>query len=806
MRRRGLLPGYLGRFLVCATLFLAFQALLFAAPLHWTGLLALYLAACGATTWAMLEPSRSAFFPLPTDAAEEPVPRVPFGESLLAAALAILPLVYILALVREIGDLGSFSIRLPSDVYTGGLLWMAYAVPAVVALAWLAGRTGWRPGLRSLVYFYGAVAVVLAWIMVWERVDQILIDTFVSGEREPLFFGIEGEARWRLAVKWIFYGSAFVLGIAYLVGAARTSAFARRAMLLGLPSLLLYAHMLFFLGDWNHYLAAFREGAYATHSYGAYRMAATAQLARTPDAYRAPFLREEWADLEYRSGRTERAKRLLARVVADGKTRAWHARLGARAEKVLANLEKPHGPPILLDLPAIKPASYLDREWYALLGAVAFLKPEWTDLDLRKKLLDLSSTVQLHLPDLENLPELAPAFRQLDIPISPCFLTKERAIGALKAGRVPFLSLHGHWVPLSGYDPGRDGFYYWSYRDPRGGSGMFRNEDVDLFHHKPGESFGGRKGEGGKEEPRYSLQKFIPADELMRHVVDIGGVAVVLGDSAFAPAEERRAAFLVEQGDVHYQDHENYEDAASCYGEAARLFSHDQVNSRILYLKRRYGEVAADPRDYRNLFREYPPAWMRNPILGEAEEKALLTRVLEGKLGAYILMNWHETPPPDSASAVRGSLDTALALFETLRRLDPFEPLYVDSLAALSWRAGRQARSESLYTLLSGMHPFGDEYVFFRLAWVRFKLGKTAGLEGLLGRCEGFAEDPRYLTMQGALALEAGRDARAYSALSKSLKLDKGLGETHVLLAEYHRRRGEPDAEAVHRLWIRRST
>lgn len=804
-RRRGLLPNYLGRFLTSVTLFLAFHVLLFFAPIHWIGLLAIYLLACGITLRMMSHPTRAALFSLPTDTSTQSTAGPSFFDSFLTAALAIFPLVYILALVHNIGELGNFSIRLPSDVYTGGLLWMGYSAPGVLLATLMAWKGGYRPGLRALVYFYGSVGVVLLWIMVWERVDQVSLEMFNIPDREPLLFSFEGEERWRVLVKSIFYGAAFLLGIAYLIGAARTTVFAKRAMLLGLPSLMLYVNMLFFLGDWNLYLGAFRDGSYSLHHYSAYRMAVRAQLARTPSAYRAPFLREEWADLEYQAGRIGESKALMRRLVEDGRRHPYHARLGKRAARSLANLERAHGAPILLDLPVIKPASYLDREWYALLGAVAFLKPDWTDLDLRKKLLDLSSTVQLHLPELDNLPELAPAFRQLEIPISPCFLTKERAIESLKAGRIPFLSLYGHWVPLSGYDPGRDGFYYYSYRETQAGSGMFRNEDIDLFHHLPGESFGGRKGTRGLDRS-FSLKKFISAEELERHILDIGGVAVVLGDSVYIPAEERRAAFLVEQGDVHYQDHDNYEDAAACYREAAALITHDQILSRMLYLKRRYRDLASDPRDYRNLFREYPPRWMREFGPSGPEEKALMSRILDGRLGTYVLMNWHKPPLPVTSSGARAELDTSLALFTSLNALDPYEPLYLDSLAALRQRAGDLAASERLFENLASLYPFGNEYAEFRLAWVKFKLGKVSELADALDRCSGFAEDARFLTMEGALAMAQGKEGKAFESLSKSLKLDKSLGETHALLADYHKRRGETEAESVHRLWLKRST
>jgi tetratricopeptide (TPR) repeat protein len=803
LRRRGLLPGYPARFLMSAALFLAFHVFLFIAPIHWSGLLALYLGACGFTTWAMSRESRSAFFTLPTNPIGQDKRSGTFPESLLTLSMAIFPLAFLLSLVRQIGELGDFSIRLPSDVFLRSFAGMAYAAPVVLLLAWGTWKASYRPGLRALVYFHAAVAVVLGWIMVWERLDQIMAALFDVGDRNPLFFSYASEIAWRSAVKWFFYGASFLLGVAYLVGAARTSAFFKRALVLCIPTLMLYANMLFVLGDWNLYLGAFRDGAYALHHYTAYRLAAQSSLLRTPDAYDAPALREEWADLEYQSGRIDMARNLLARLSEDGRRHPYHAILGRRADSSLARLARPHGEAVVLDLPVIQPASYLDKEWYALLGAVAFLKPEWTDLDLRKKLLDLSSTVQLHLPNLENLPELAPAFRQLEIPISPCFLTKERAVAALKAGKIPFLSLDGHWVPLSGYDPGRDGFYYYSYRDQRGGSGLFRNEDMDLFRHTEGERFGGRKG---KAEPRYSLQRFIPADELMRHVVDIGGVAIILGDSAFVDPAERHAAFLVEQGDVHYQDHDNYEDAALCYRQAAALFKHDQILSRMLYLKRRYREAASDPRDYRNLFKEYPPRWMRDLALPAAEEHALMGRILAGGLGSYILLNWHTNPAPDTTPEARAALDTALRIFTTLHALDPDEPLYLDSLASLHRRTGDFQAAESLYVRLASLQPFSEEYALYQLAWVRFKRGSMDGMDDLLDRCDGYAEEARYLTMRGALEMARGREGKAFASLSRSLKLDKGLGETHALLAEFHKRRGDAQLEAVHRAWLKRST
>ncbi|MEO6098429.1 MAG: hypothetical protein ABIW76_23260, partial [Fibrobacteria bacterium] len=453
-------------------------------------LLTLYLVAALASTWALLRSDQANLFHLigrgsgasiAEGAEASGKERAEAGRfnslktSLLAAALAIYPLIYILALLHNIGELDNFSIRLPSDVYTDGLLWMAYATPGVG----LAGLAAWRASLktsvRTLIYFYSAVLVVLAWIMVWERLDLFLAAQLQSAERNILFFPFRLEQAWRSGVKTFFYASAFLLGTGYLISAPRTGVFAKRSVFLGLPSLLLYLHMLFVLGDWNYYLAGMRERCFKSHRFSAYRFIASAQLVRTPRASSMPAMLEEWAELEYQAGNRIKAVSLLKAIAARSAGKAFYSKAGKRAQRSLDALAKadssgaPSGVrPMQLDLPIIKTASYLDQEWYALLSAVAFLKPSWTDLELKKRLLELSNTVQLHLPRLDNVPELIPALRQLDLPVTTCFLTSARLKAALAAGHVPFLSLYGHWVPISGFDPGRDGFYYYSYGDSPG--------------------------------------------------------------------------------------------------------------------------------------------------------------------------------------------------------------------------------------------------------------------------------------------------------------------------------------------------
>jgi hypothetical protein len=818
LRRRNLLANGLLRQTFLALGLAVFSVFLFWAPLHWAALLALYLAAGAWSAFAMGRPDRDRYFALGFGAAEAGRdPRAnPSGAhaakgwlstpALLGSALAFYPLVYIVALAHNIGELQNFSIHLPSDVYTDGILWMLYATPGVALAGLVAGRAGFVPGLRSLIFFYAGVGAVLGWIMVWERCDIWLSALVPGSDREAMLFGSSADRTYRAIVKSVFYGGAFALGVSYLAGSRRTAIFARRAVFLALPSLLAYFNMLFALGDWNFFLDGVRERALENHRYGVFRFASRAGLARTPAAYATPALLDEWAELEYQSGRRDRAMELMERLKARCGNKTYYAKLRKRADSELSALRaKGIQASSQLDLPVIKPASYLDQEWYALLSAVAYLKPDWNDMELKKRLLDLSNTVQLHLPKLDNVPELIPALRQLEIPATPCFLDAGRMRKALSEGKVPFLSLYGHWIPISGYDAGRDGFYYYSYGVPAG-QDWLRNEDTDLFYSRPGERFGGAAEKARSRGLRMSLQRFVPRSELEAHVLDIGGVGLILGDSAFASRPERSAALLLEQGDVYYQEHENYPEAAAAYRRAGELFPNDQVDSRKIYLKRRYQETASDNRDYQNLFLDYPPAWFAKLGPDPDAERAIIGKILAGKLGTYLMINWYAAPDPDTTAERRPDWDTALALFQGLRKLDPDEPLYVDSLAALMARSGKLGAADSLYGNLVSMYPFGNEGAAYRWAWIKLRLGQVEALPELLGECESYAGEAKYLTMRGAVSMRKRRWRSAYEALTRSLKLDKSIGETHALLADWYKRKGDDRNRLVHQRWLRRST
>jgi hypothetical protein len=810
--RRSLEPAYFLRISLLCLGFLGWQAFLFLAPIHWIILLGVQLAASAITAILINREQNSRFFSF-LKKRSSVGPTGPFSSLLLALGLAFYPVVYILALIQNIGDMDGFSIHLPSDVYTNGLQWMLYVTPLIMIAAFAAWKSGYKPSLRSLIYFYAALIVVLVWLMVWERLDLFLLNQVYASSLEPLFFSFLGEGRYRLTLKIIFYGGAFILGIGYLLGAARTSVFLKRAAFLGLPSLLLYANLLFALGDWNHYLAGFRIRMLDSQHFSVYRWVAQSQLLRTPNAYRTPAILEEWSEMEYQNGHIDKANLLLQNLIKSSANKTYHIRIRNRAERALTALQENTGirTSFQLDLPVIKPAAYLDQDWYALLSAVGYLKPAWTDLDLKKKLLDLSISVQLRLPKLDNVPDLILALHQLEIPSATCFMTLDRIKTSLSAHHVPFISLYGHWVPISGFDAGRNGFYYYSHKESKGWDWL-KSQETDLFYHQQGQAFGEKSNQPSQDKPgngrvmQKDLLKFISSEELAEHILDIGGIGMILGDSTMIGPKERQAAFFVEQGDVYYQAHDNYQDAAEAYKKASELFPCDQVYSRMVYLKRRYSEFASDPGDYQNLFHNFPPEWMQNMGLDAQKEKTIAGLVLDGKLGSYLMMNWFVSPFLDSTKFTGQDIDTAIILYSKLHTQDPQEPLYTDSLASLMIRRNDLPAAEKLLLELTGLYPFGSQSAIYRLAWVKLRLGKIKEIPDLLKQCRGFSKEAKFLTLQAAVAMEKGHYRSAFSSLSKSLKLDKTLAESHSLLERYYRERGDKSLEKVHRTWQRRST
>src|SRR3989338_2699544 len=375
------------------------------------------------------------------------------------------------------------------------------------------------------------------------------------------------------------------------------------------------------------------------------------------------------------------------------------------------------------------------------------------------------------------MPAVIEALDVFGLPFSPVFLDSLRLHAALRSGLVPFLNYLGQWTPVVGWDPCRRGFLCYRYPDSLEGNPWFHPADREALFGNGGSSDSSRRG---RREFPYHLLAFIPEHDLLRHLHDICGVGLVLGDTAFASAAERRAAYLVEYGDVLYQEHDDNQGAAGAYARAQTLHPSDYIQARMAYLERHA------------LRKEGPEFGLGSVFRGEIRRRGIVTgltpaakarisdRIRRGDLGQYLLLNWHDAAPLFFAGADSGVGDSTRGVFHAWMRLEPHNPAALDSLAA-GFEARRRWDSAAFYyRRLLEYRPPGHEFAAYRLAWVLFQEGKFPEMEKWLRRCPSFREEARTLVMRGAAAWSAGRRRSGKAALEKSLKLDKTSPEAHA--------------------------
>ncbi len=739
-------------------------------------------------------------------------PKAPFSHSLLSIALAVYPPFYFWGLLRMLGEMKSFSIHLPSAVFTESLFWSLWATPIVLLGSVWVHTKNFRFGLRQLLFFYAAFPILLVWIVLWEKIDQGVLEFLGAASREPLFFDFAPELSFRKGLQIAFYGSGALMGIAYLVRAPGTGVFLRRAMSLGLPILLVYLNLMFYSGHWNRYLAGMGTLLGEQRAYGLRDAALSLQLKRTPGAYLAPEWEKNLLERVYQSGRVDLAEKRLEKWVARSGRREYHGRHHFEAVSMQENWQAHnHGnladTALLLDVPAIQPANYLNTDWYGLLSAIAYLNPGEDDLRIKTRLLDISTTLHISLPDISTLPALSPVLRQLGVPSTAAFLNGELLRQALGKGLIPYLYRHGHWVALCGYDPVRKGYYYLDYDSRRAKPRVLWGDRDDLFAPAKDTENSSRASQRSVDAGESGLRRFILAQELENHLHDIGGVGVILGDSAFVSEEENRSAFLVELGDLRYQQYGDYAKAAEDYRQAYALFPSEYVAARMVYLRNLHMQKKGDPRSYLSLF-EAPgiPAWFHDLQLDSDTEANVKRKIRTGALGRFLLMGWSSQSSGPATYAQRRFQDSLqLDVYRVLHELDPYESDFVDSLAGLHMRMGNWETAVPLLRRSIGMKPGIHSHSHYRLAWTLFKSGNMEELPHALAKSQGFENEPRYLTMQGALALWKGKPRAARPWLEKSLKLNKGMPETHAMMAEIARSRNDSAAASLHERWLERS-
>ncbi len=789
-RRRGSVRNYAWALSVMWIGTVATYAGFFFLPLaHWA-LVVIYLVGVGLSSYFILRVKGLELFHfVPVTAPGLPARPVrgitALWQSWVTAFIAITPLAYLAALLRSLSELRAFSIQWPASVYVDALKWSLVSLPLVLALGWLLWRSPLQARVRTILVFFVALFLIGLWILLWETIDTRLLGWIWGGTREPLLFDPWTEARLRLYVKVFFFSSGALLGIDYLILATSAATLLKRALFVGVPAGLIFAHMLFLLGDWNYYLGALQSTLLREQKLQGYALLAACKSARVPEAFRTPYDLEELADFRFQNGDTAAAQKLWTRMRTTLGNRPYASVLRQRAEHYLQALagqakkgvgERDSG--VELPLRLIRPATYLDADWYALLSAVGYLRPSWSDLEIKKRLLTVSPALQMDLPTLNGVPILRSVLDRLGIPHRAAFTDGQRLRQSLRRGLVPFVNLAGAWTAVAGYDATRDAYVLYRYPDHYEHNPWWGAPELDVLGEAPKDS---DQRQMPQRKGQVPVRRSVPAPELERNLHDIGGVAIFLGDTAWIKPEEDRAAFLVELGDELYQEQENDQAAAEAYAQAEILWPNDYVACRILYLKRRWQHQHSDPGDYSGLFHKPGlPAWARLVPLDSATVKRVTARILDGSMGQFLLLSWIALIPPEGSPLHTERLDSAETAFRLLRRLEPSQALYLDTLAALAHRRGAYAQEADALDTLSRYHPFGDEDIQFRLAWAAFLAGDRPRAKAALLRCPGFKHLPRHELIAGAISCAEGKKRQGRRLLERSLKQDKAEPRIHA--------------------------
>ncbi len=790
-------PG--GGAALCAV-FIAVYAMLWLAPLRWEWIAGIYLLLCAISSLIFLRGREPSF--------QRSGEQNPSGwiQSLSLAALVVYPCVFAYALSRGIIGLQVFSIHLPAAVYTEALSFaLRIGTPAAVLLAFLIRRAGLRPDLRLILRLYGGALATIFWIAVGERCYALALHAAGVDAGEPLLFGFYTEVSFYSAVRGFFYAGGIFLGASYLAPVSEARVFFRRFLSLGLLVALGYAHCALLLGESNYFLSGLRASLYRHGCYQAYRTVSRIEIARLPHALHTPILMLDQAELASLQGREEEAGLWRRRVLKATEGKPYFAALRAQVQWEDAQLASHPGCVAAdstqwLRVPRALPGVTLDGDWYGLLSAVSFFHPEWSDFDLKKKLLEISPDIELSVPGLDDVPAIAEALDVFGIPFSACFPDSLELRAALKRGKIPFLNFEGRWTPLVGWDPCRRGFLCYRYPDSLKSNPWFNPADKEAVFGRGADSMGAESG----EKP-YNLIAFLPEREVMENLHDLGGVALILGDSNFAPSTERRAAYLTEYGDGLYQRQDDNIGAAEAYARAQSLHPSDYILARMVYLERRTAWSEGPDYGLDAVFREDVRSAPLPTGLNGDERRRMAGRILRGEMGQYLLLNWHEASPRFFAGDDSAERDSARGIFRTWLRLQPDNPAALDSLAEGFEAQAQWDSAETYYRRELGYYPMGDEDAAYRLAWALFKQERFQEMDYWLRRCPSFQDEARYLLLRGAADWRRGKRREGFSLLNKSLKMDKTLPETHAWMERMEIARGDSAGAALSRRWRERT-
>jgi len=415
-------------------------------------------------------------------------------------------------------------------------------------------------------------------------------------------------------------------------------------------------------------------------------------------------------------------------------------------------------------------------DWFGALSAIGFNQPYLTDLELKEKLLKVFTKENHALPEIETLPVLVPVLNRLQVPHVSAFLDDTVLVRALSHQQVPLIYFNRTWVPIVSYDAFREGFYYYDYTSNQNRLLRF-NSNETLFSKKDS-----TQTSAIEVKNKIKYKKFISRQRIKDHLLNIGGIGLLIGDTTHTPPNQAKAAFLIELGDRYYQTQNNFTLAAQAYRTAQIYYDNWVVKERMGFLVKHYynrqfakGKIASlfAPDKYTELLNRME--WTPQNL------DTVQQRVFAGKAGTAILQQW----PTPNLYYQPELLDTLFRVYTVLHKKEPHNSEYLDSLASLEYKRKNYASSREYYQILNNGSPFGDQVAILNLAWTLLLENKNEQIAQWLPRASQIYYPAKYYTLAAAVDLHNKNLSKAFHKLKRSLKEDKTLYPTHDLFAQY---------------------
>ncbi len=792
-------------------------------PLHWATGIMLHLGLC--VYFTLKRPSF--FFNLYNSPQSSSPPSVLNAFS--SVSLCLYPVIFIAYLSIKISVINLTSVQMPVDLFSSGFLMLAIWSPAVGLLTWLLYKSKIVLQPVHILLFYASVLLIILIFSALKSGHEGLLSYYRISHQLPLFFKHNAETKYREILEYIFLSGGIIIISPLLISAGTVKALMSRFFMSFLLCVCLFINYSFLSGSINYYHSLLASLAYNNQLPAIYQIYTRLQPLRVPGAVNMPQKLATLSELLYQKGQTNDAITLWQKIIADYGHSKPDGRLIEDIGRILSNLQKTKSnsnkidvkhysnnpmerkhelhssdndtASILLPVPIVSKSDFhnLDFEWYGILSAISYLYPDLSSLELKEKVLDIYSIEEQDLPAVSNVPDLAAILERLSIPYCMKFITSRDIAAALRGKSIPMVFYQTSWVPITGYDADRDGYYYLDYSSYFYKKGSLFNTGFNEDIIKPPQ---GVKPLAATWQQSFPYKKFISRKDLDQYILDIGGVGLFLGDSAIAGPRESASAYYIELGDMYYQIFNNYTKAASCYQRAHALYPGWVPYERMFYLKIRFQRLRSDLNIESQLFYNWDNIpWLRVFPIEESITDTLSRRIYTGLAGRIIL----EQCAPLKSYKDSARLDTLLQIYTFLHESDKFNISYLDSLAKFELEAGHFDRSKKLHQNLVQLLPYDDADIYLRLGWTLAQLGEANKLKNILKKTSPASDRfSKFYTLEGAYLLSRQKYDKAGEKLLESLKMDKTLGLTHKLLAQYYAHQGQSKKEALHLKWYKR--